>query len=100
MERKIREESGGIVLNHTGCTIGDKHLNGVFRRRSLEGEKTNNAPNPLAYVRKTSRDLSWIFDINYTIMLNAKKNMSVENKHLGEANDLDEKLSSMCCLGE
>ena len=61
-------------------------------------KRSNTIPNPLASVRKKSRDLSWIFDIDNTIMLNAKKNMNMINEHVYEASKNDEMLNGICCL--
>ena len=61
-------------------------------------KRLNTIPNPLASVRKKSRDLSWIFDIDNTIMLNAKKNMNMINEHVYEASKNDEMLNGICCL--
>lgn len=61
-------------------------------------KRLNTIPNPLATVRKKSRDLSWIFDIDNTIMLNAKKNMNMMNDHVYESSRIDEMLNGSCSL--
>ena len=61
-------------------------------------KRTHTISNPLADVRKKSRDLSLTFDIDNTMMLNAKKNMNMKNNHFQKASKIYEMLNSICSL--